>query len=58
MAGSVSHQRIGKGTVNKRTSRDYPKYIIKIGHNTEKSSGDARILSVAQTPVKNQLTPA
>ena len=40
------------------TSGDHPNYsIIKNGQNTEKSPGDLRKLTVAQTPVKNhQLT--
>ena len=36
---------------NQRTSWDYR--IIKIGQNTEKSSGDLRRLAVTQTPVQN-----
>ena len=56
-----SYQRINTGTrwlENKMTSRDHPNYsIIKIGQNTEKSPGDWRRLTVAQTPVRNyQLT--
>ena len=43
-------QRIGKGTGrlgNKRTNGDHPDYsIIKIGQNTEKSTGDLRRLAV------------
>ena len=38
-------QRINKGRVkcgNKRTSRDYPHYSIKISQKTEKSPGDLR----------------
>ena len=53
-------QSIGKGTGrrrNQRTRGDHPDYSIKIGQNTEKSSGDLRRLVIAQTPVKNhQLT--
>ena len=38
--------------LNKRTSRDHPKYcIIEIGQNTEKNSGDLRRLASTQTPV-------
>ena len=48
-----SNQRIGTGTRelgNKRISGDHPiGIIIKIGQNTEKSSGDLRRLAVAQT---------
>ena len=46
------------GHRNKRTSGDDPNYyIIEIGQNTEKSSGDYRRLVVTQTPVKDhQLT--
>ena len=42
----------------KRTSSDYPNNsIIKIGQNTEKSSGDLRKFTVLQTPERNnQLT--
>ena len=55
------HQRISRGTGelgNKRTSGDHPNYsIIKISQNNEKSSGDLRRLTVAQTPMRNhQLT--
>ena len=49
---------IGKGTgriENKTTSENHPNYsIIKISQNTEKSTGDLRILSVTQTPVRNR----
>ena len=43
---------------DKSTSWDHPKYIIiKIGQNTEKSSGDLKRFAVPQTPVRNhQLT--
>ena len=43
---------------NKRTSGDQPDYsIIKIGQNTEKSTGDLRRLAVTETQVeKHQLT--
>ena len=56
-----SHQRIGTGTGrlgNKKTSEDHPNnYIIEIGRNTDKSSGDLRGLAVTQTLVKkDQLT--
>ncbi len=50
---------IGTGGLgNKRTSGDHPNHsIIKIGQNTEKSSGDLRRLAGAQTSVKDhQLT--
>ena len=50
-------QSIGKGTGrlgNQRTSGEHPNYsIIKIGQNTEKSSGDLRRLAVIQTTMKN-----
>ena len=37
-----------------RTSRDHPNYcIIENGHNTEKSHGDLRRLTVTQTPWKD-----
>ena len=53
------YQKIGTRTGgNKRTGgycTNY--YIIEIGQNTEKSSGELRRLAVAQTPVGNhQLT--
>ena len=52
-----SHQRIIKGTGGLRswwTSGNHPNYnIIENGQNTEKSSGDLRILAVTQTPEKN-----
>ena len=56
-----SHQRIDirtGGIGNNRTSGDYPNYfIIDIGQNTVKSSGDLGRVIVTQTPVKNpQLT--
>ena len=42
------------GLGNKRTGGDHPNYsIIKIGHNTEKSPGDLRTLSITQTPIRN-----
>ena len=46
---------IGTGGLgNKRTSGDHPNHsIIKIGQNTEKSSGDLRRLAVIQTSVRN-----
>ena len=45
--------RPGKPT-NNRTSGDYPNYrITKIGHYTEKSSGDLGRLAATQIPVKN-----
>ena len=53
----VSVVIVALGTIPKallRTSRDHPNYsIVEIDQNTEKSSGDLRILSVTQTPVKN-----
>ena len=37
-----------------RTSGDYPNYnIIEISHNTEKSPGDVRRLTVTQTSVED-----
>ena len=56
-----SHQKIGTGTGGlgyNGMGRDCPNYnIIKIGENTEQSTGDIRILAVTQTPVKKrQLT--
>ena len=53
--------RIDTGTGrlrNKRSSGDYPNYIIiQIGQNTEESPGDLGRLAVTQTPVSNhQLT--
>ena len=54
-----SYQRIDTktgGPGNNRTSRDYPSQrIIKIGQNTEKSSGDLIGLAVTQTPIENHL---
>ena len=39
---------------NKKTSANYPNYtIIKIGQNTQKSSGEFLRLAVTQTPEKN-----
>ena len=50
-------QRIGKETGrhgNKKTRDGHLDYsIIKIGHNTEKSHGDKRILPVVQIPEDN-----
>ena len=55
-----NHQKIDTGTGgfrNKKTSGDHSHYIIEIGQNTEKSSGDLRRVAVTQTPVRNyQLT--
>ena len=52
-----NYQNIDKRTRrhrNPRTSTEHPDYsIIKIGVNTEKSSGELRRLAVSQTPVKN-----
>ena len=49
--------RLSKGAGrdgNRRTSRDHPSYnIVKIGQNTEKSSGDLEKLAVTQTSMKN-----
>ena len=39
---STGTKRLG----NKRASGDHPNYSIKIGQNTEKSSGDLRRLAV------------
>ena len=44
-----SHHNGTGGLENKRTRGDYS---IKIGQNTEKSSGDLRRLAVTQTPVR------
>ena len=42
------------GFGNERTSGDHPNYsFIKIGLNTEKSSGDLRRLAVTKTPGRN-----
>ena len=49
-----SHQKIGTGLGNKRTSGDHPNYsIVKISQNTEKSTGGLRRFIVTQTPVRN-----
>ena len=40
---------------NKRTREDPNYSIIKIGYNTEKSSGDLKRLAVTQTPVEDHL---
>ena len=54
-----SHQRFVTGTRglrNKQTSSDHPNYsFAEICHNTEKSPGDMKRLTVPQTPVKNSL---
>ena len=55
------YQKNGTGTGglgNKWTSGSYPNYsIIKIGQNTEKSSGDLKRLAVSQTLAEDyQLT--
>ena len=44
----------GNGEIeNKKTRENHPNYsILKIGQNTEKSSGDLRRLVVTQTPVR------
>ena len=43
------------GLENKRTSGDHPNYyVIEIGHNTEKSPGVFRRLTITQTSVKDQ----
>ena len=50
-----SHQTIDTRTegLGNKMSRYYPNnYVIEIGHITEKSPGDLRILIVTQTPVK------
>ena len=57
-----SYQMIDKKTGGFRNNEpigDHPNYsIIKIGQNTEKSSGDLKRLAVTQTLVKDhQLTP-
>ena len=50
-------QRLGKGTGrvgNRRMNGDHPNNsIVKIGQNIEKSPGDPRRITVAQTPVKD-----
>ena len=52
-----SYQKICKETGrigNKNTNGNHPNNsIVEIGHNTEKSSGDLRILALTQTPVKD-----
>ena len=42
------------GVKNQRTSQDHTNYsIVKIGQNTEKTSGDLKRLTVTQAPVKD-----
>ena len=43
---------------NRKTSRDYPHdNIVKIGENTEKSSGDLRRHVLTQTPAEGNQQP-